>query len=111
MADTPAHWRVLWAATARDDLHAIISYIANDSVRAALDVLNKLEQAAARLESMPERGRVVPELATVGVHTYREAIQPPWRIIYRLSEDTVYILAVVDSRRNLADLLMARFLR
>ena len=60
---------------------------------------------------MPKRGRIVPELAAVGVHGCRELLPSPWRIIYRISEDMVYVLAVVDGRRNLGDLLLERFLR
>lgn len=106
-----AGFRVTWAETARADLQAIIDYIADARPQTALSVLGKLEHAAASLASMPERGRIVPELATVGVYGYRELIVSPWRIIYRVSKSTVYVLAVVDSRRDLADLLMERFIR
>jgi plasmid stabilization system protein ParE len=74
-------------------------------------VLDKVEQTAQGLTTLPMRGRVVPELATFGIHIYREIIMSPWRIIYRVSGKTVHVLAVVDGRRNLEDLLLERFLR
>jgi toxin ParE1/3/4 len=103
--------RVAWADAARADLEAIAEYIANDRLQTALSVLDRIERAAARLTRMPERGRTVPELAMIGVCGYRELVVPPWRILYRLSESTVHVLAVVDSRRDVADLLMERFVR
>lgn len=111
MARKRAVLPVEWAATARADLDAIIDYIAEDSVQAALSILGKFERAASRLATMPQRGRVVPELAAIGVHGYRELILSPWRIVYRVSESAVNVLAVVDSRRDLGDLLLERFVR
>lgn len=60
MARGTAAFRVEWAQTARADLEAIVGYIASDSVQNALSTLDKLEETAATLSAMPERGRVVP---------------------------------------------------
>ncbi|NLJ80801.1 MAG: plasmid stabilization protein, partial [Firmicutes bacterium] len=37
-------------------------------------------------------------------------VQTPWRIIYRVLEDKVVILAVIDASRNVADVLLERIL-
>lgn len=107
----PGRFRVQWAETARADLQSIVEYIAEDDIHAARSVLAKLEQTAQALTTMPLRGRVVPELDAFGIHVYRELVVPPWRIVYRISAKTVRVLAVVDSRRNLEDLLLERFMR
>jgi len=107
----PRRYGVEWARTACADLAAIIEYIARDDVAAARSVLEKLEQTAQSLTTLPMRGRVVPELAAFGIHVYRELIVSPWRMIYRVSGKTVHVLAVVDGRRNLEDLLLERFVR
>ena len=104
-------FKVKWADTAAIDLAAITDYIAADDVGAALLTLEKLEQTATRLTTMSLRGRIVPELAAYGIQIYRELIYPPWRIIYRITGKVVNVLAVVDSRRNLEDLLLERFVR
>jgi len=59
---------------------------------------------------MPNRGRVVPELKFYNIITYRELIVAPWRIIYRIENDTVYVLSIIDGRRNVEDLLLARLI-
>jgi plasmid stabilization system protein ParE len=104
-------FEVAWAEAARSDLAAIVEYIAAERVDSAICVLDKLERCAASLTIMPQRGRMVPELAAVGVRGYREIVCAPWRIVYRIAGRTVYVLAVVDSRRNLEDLLLDRLLR
>jgi toxin ParE1/3/4 len=58
---------------------------------------------------LPERGRIVPELREQGIILYREIILAPWRVIYRIVGQTVYVLAVLDARRNLEDILLDRF--
>ncbi len=104
-------FRVQWAETAARDLEELISYIAADSPLNAERILDKLEKRARTLESTPVRGRVVPELAHFGIRNWRELIVKPYRIIYRVDEDTTNVLAVLDGRRDLQDLLLERLIR
>ena len=46
-----------------------------------------------------------------GILTYRELIERPWRILYRVEANTVYVLALIDARRNVEDILLDRFVR
>ncbi len=104
-------FRVQWAEAAVRDLEELISYIAADSPLNAERILDKLEKRALTLESTPVRGRVVPELAHFGIRNWRELNLKPYRIIYRIDEDTVNVLAVLDGRRDLQDLLLERLIR
>lgn len=54
--------------------------------------------------------RVVPELQQIGIFKYREIIYKRWRIIFKI-ENQVYILLVVDSSRNLEDILFQRLVK
>jgi len=102
---------VRWTSTARLDLEDIIEYIAQDNINAALDVLDRIENRAAKLGDLTQRGRLIPELLDTGISHYRELIESPWRIIYRQIDQTVYIVAVLDSRRDLEALLLNRLTR
>jgi addiction module RelE/StbE family toxin len=104
-------YQVAWAAAAKNDLKQIVEYIAIDSPGNASQILKKIRQKASDLYAMPERGRIVPELKDQGIHTYRELIIAPWRMIYRISNTTVFVLAVIDSRRNVEDILLGRFVK
>jgi hypothetical protein len=42
---------------------------------------------------------------------YRELISSVWRIIYKVDNDSVYIMAIFDSRQNIEDLLLQKLLR
>jgi toxin ParE1/3/4 len=104
-------YSVLWAGSAEADLDDIIGYIAKDDPRVALRMLREIRRRAENLRSLPERGRIVPELHSQGVTSYRELTHRSWRIIYRIDGKTVHVLAVLDARRNIEDLLMDRLLR
>ena len=107
----PEYKQVLWTRTAREDLFEIIEYIKLDSVSIALQILEDIEAGVSRLSDFPEHGRVVPELKEQNVYRYREIIASPWRVIYRADHDKVYVMAVIDGRRDVADVLLNRQLR
>ena len=77
-------YQVLWSHTAQQDLTEIVEYIAQDSIGDALANLQKLETKAALLITLPNRGRIVPELLHTGISQYRELVSAPWRIVYRV---------------------------
>jgi addiction module RelE/StbE family toxin len=110
MAKTKSH-QVSWTHTAQQDLTEIINYIAQDSVDEALAILQKLETKAALLMTLPNRGRVVPELLHTGISQYRELISAPWRIVYRVENKQVLIMSVLDNRRDLQTVLLNRLAR
>ena len=105
-----SEYTVTWARSAEADLINIVEYIAIDSPRNALRVFNKIKKKAADLTFHPEKGRIVPELRDQGINQYRELIIAPWRIIYRVSDENVYVLSVIDSRQNVEDILLSRFI-
>lgn len=110
MAETKSY-QVLWTHTAQQDLIEIIDYIAQDNIVDALAILQKLETKAALLITLPNRGRIVPELLHTGISQYRELISAPWRIIYRIENRQVLVMAVLDSRRDLQTVLLGRLAR
>lgn len=101
-------YKINWANVAENDLIEIIEYISIDRPADALKILQKIKKMASNLYILPERGRVVPELQDQGILTYREIVIPPWRIMYRISDHDVYVLTVLDARRNVEDLLLKR---
>lgn len=106
-----APFAVAWAMTARDDLDEIIDYILARDPIAALCVNDHIESQANTLDHMPQRGRIVPELKFHGVTIYHELLIKPWRLLYRTEGKTVWVVSLLDGRRQLDDLLLERFLR
>jgi toxin ParE1/3/4 len=102
---------VFWAAVAENDLKEIIEFISVESPDNALKILKNIKEKASSLSTLPDRGRLVPELQDQGISQYRELVIPPWRLIYRMAEHEVYVLSVIDSRRNVEDILLKRLIQ
>ncbi|KJS17254.1 MAG: plasmid stabilization protein [Peptococcaceae bacterium BRH_c4b] len=107
---TKGTYQVFWTQTAQQDSKRIIEYIAADSEIQARRVYLAIKQKADNLRQMPLQERIVPELIYYSILTYRELISPPWRIIYKTEENKVWVLAVIDGRRNVEDILLDRFI-
>ena len=106
------NYHILWTETARKDMQDILLYIHQDNPVAARQTLKRIQTRAETLTQFPQRGRQVPELKDLALHhEYRELIEYPWRLIYRIDQQQVYILAILDGRRELNDLLHARLNR
>lgn len=102
---------VEWTVAASDDLNEILGYILARDPRHALKVNDDIGAKAEALDHMPQRGRIIPELKFHGVMNYRELLIGPWRLMYRIEGNTVWIVSLLDGRRQLEDLLLERFLR
>lgn len=110
MAEPTPH-SVLITAQAKQDLRAIVRYIAqHDSPAKAEHVLDKVLQTCNRLALQPDRGAWPPELLALGVRSYRQVHFKPYRVIYRVVGTSVVVLLIADGRRNLKTLLERRLL-
>ena len=78
--------------------------------RRAQHVLNRIEQAFRALSELPARGSYPAELLEFGIREYREVFFKPYRIIYRVKEEEVYVLVFADGRRDMRALLERRLL-
>ncbi|MEP7338521.1 MAG: type II toxin-antitoxin system RelE/ParE family toxin [Acidobacteriota bacterium] len=87
---------VAWSPEAIEDVDEIAEFIARASPRYASTVVDKLLDAARKLSTFPFAGRVVPE---VGNETIREKFVLDYRLIYRIHDEDVTILAVIHGKR------------
>jgi toxin ParE1/3/4 len=79
--------KVTWTAVAWSDLEDVADYIAKDTRYYAATFVREMRDAARSLEYLAERGRVVPEFSNP---TIRELFVRRYRLIYQVTEQTVY---------------------
>ena len=104
-------YTVKWIAAAKKDLEEIIEYIARDSIEIAIKKYEIIKETAQQLCLFPEQGRVIPELSRQNIVKYHELIISPWRLMYKIENTVVYVMAIIDGRRNIEDILLQRQLR
>jgi toxin ParE1/3/4 len=105
-------FRVLLTEDAALDLAEIHDDIAlRDSAEKAEYVLGQLRAVIESVAELPERGAYPKELLALGIRDYRETFFKPYRILYRVINDCVYVYLIVDGRRDLNGLLQRRLVR
>ncbi|MDL2267232.1 type II toxin-antitoxin system RelE/ParE family toxin [Desulfovibrio sp. OttesenSCG-928-G15] len=82
-----------------------------DGTEQAEAILARLERSAYSLEKLPMRGKLPNELVPFSNSKIRELQDTPWRIFYRVDGKDVFILAVLDGRRAIEELLLERLAR
>jgi toxin ParE1/3/4 len=104
-------YEVLLTAGAERDLEAIHVYVAGADGPASADrVLDRLLEMSERLAEIPERGTHPKELLALGIREYRQVFFKPYRVIYRVIADQVFITLIADGRRDMQSLLARRLL-
>jgi toxin ParE1/3/4 len=94
------------------DLEELYDYIDLHDVPGKADhVLKQIDKAFHSLSENPGRGAYPRELLSIGIREYREIFFKPYRILYRIIENKVYILLIVDGRREMQTLLQRRLLQ
>ncbi len=105
-------YRVVWSEAAIQDVESILGWImAHESPVAAAHVYELVTKRAETLAQAPDRGRVVPEIREMGIVDFRELIEPPYRICYRVHGRDAVIVSVLDGRRDLERVLVDRAMR
>ncbi|MBN2427530.1 MAG: type II toxin-antitoxin system RelE/ParE family toxin [Deltaproteobacteria bacterium] len=97
------------AARDLEDLYNFIEL--HDAPEKAGHVLEQIEQAFSRLAENLYRGPRPKELLAIGLRAYREIFFKPYRIIYRVMVEKVYVLVIADGRRDMQTLLQRRLLQ
>jgi addiction module RelE/StbE family toxin len=89
---------LIWAPRALEDLEALIEYISRDAPITARRFAQKLLSRVEILITHPHLGSYLPEDDS---QTYRELIQGNYRMIYRVENQRVLIVAVHHAARLL----------
>jgi plasmid stabilization system protein ParE len=104
-------YKVRIPKSVKKDIEEIVEYYLEDRPEYAQKIFEVLFERIKSLKTFPMKGRFVPELLEYNINEYREILESYWRIIYRIDGDIVEIFTVIDSRRNVQDLLVEKLKR
>src|SRR5690606_33961365 len=93
--------RLYLTKVAKQDLQAILAYIAQQRPQVADEVVDRLLSKCELLASHPLLGQVRAEFSG----DYRSFAVERWVVFYRVVQDGVEIHRVMDGARNIDDLL------
>ena len=89
--------KVIWSPTALADVDSIAEYVARDSPARAALLATQLVESTGLLASFPRAGRVIPEFA---IASRREIFAGPYRIMYWIRGNAIWITGVVHGARQ-----------
>jgi addiction module RelE/StbE family toxin len=97
--------KVIWSPETYEDLKGIFDFIARDSPSIAISFTERILAAIDRLIDFPLIG---PRIREWKRSPYRHVIVYPCRIIYRVEEDSVILIAIVHGARDLKRFMRQR---
>lgn len=104
-------FEVVLADVALSDIVGIDAWLTEqEGVEAADRVVEALFTSIESLTSYPDRGSVLPEFEGIVFPLYRQHIERGYRIVYRCTDDRVYVLAILHQRRDLQSAIRTRLI-
>jgi len=97
---------VIWSKDAADELAEIISYIKNHSGKiTASNIYKKITGKVNDASENAAGRRIAPLLKELGIVDIHQINVNPWVIYYRVENETMKIISIIDGRRNLEEIL------
>ena len=104
-------FEVRFTRAAEADLERLYDHLTEQGSPAIADaLLDAVLKKVEALERFPHRGSVPKELAGLGIRTFRQLVHSPYRIIYRVIGQEVFVMLGADGRRDMQALLEWRLL-
>jgi len=96
---------LIWTEPALYDLDAIADYIALDNPQAARQLVQRVFKHVEQLSKHPKSGSIPKELRGL---KYRQIVEPPCRVFYRIAQNRVVVLHVMRGEMHLPRRLLGR---
>jgi plasmid stabilization system protein ParE len=96
---------------AEEDLIEILDYFVDKNPDFISKLVKRIDTRLEELRQYPQKGRIVPELEKKSITDYRELIEGNYRIIYHIKERNVYVLSIIDGRRNFEEIIVTKLMR
>ena len=103
--------KIEWTPDGIDSLNEILDYYLDRAGEiVANTIYDKIMKKIELLELEEIKTKQTPELKNIGIFDIYELLINPWKIYYKISSDNkkVYILFVLDGRRNLEEILISK---
>ncbi|MCL2601633.1 MAG: type II toxin-antitoxin system RelE/ParE family toxin [Treponema sp.] len=103
--------KIIWSEDAGNELLEIISYIKKNSGKInAKNIHKKIMDTVIDASDNAEGRRISPLLRDFGIIDIHQINVNPWAIYYRVENNTMKIISIIDTRRNLEEVLYQKML-
>ena len=97
---------IIWSKDAGDELFDIISYIKyNTGKITAEKIYLKINKEIEKVTANAAGRRIAPMLRNFGIYNIHQINVSPWAIFYKVENERIEIISIIDQRRNLEEIL------
>lgn len=96
--------KITWSTNAKQDIKSIYDYIFTDSPSTADKIITKITDTISHIASFPDIGKTIP-LDIEQSENYQQIVVEYWSIIYLSESNNIKIITIIDTRRDLKDIL------
>ena len=89
---------VRWTIPARNDLVGVHSYMKDRNPNAAVEFAVRVRETIAKIVEFPRCGSRLKSVPLRG--EYRSIVLDYYRLIYRLDDDSIFIMRIWDCRQD-----------
>ena len=86
-------------------------YLMTVSEPVASELSDKLELALLQSAQLPERGKVIPQISQQSGRQYLQILPEPFRLIFRIEQQTEYVILLLHQRQSIQKALQNRLLQ
>jgi toxin ParE1/3/4 len=104
-------YKLVWSKDAGEEFFEIVSwYKYNVGINAARKIYVKINSQIKRLKEIPGIGKSAQVLKDIGVNDYRQIAIEHWLIYYKIENQNINIVSIIDGRRNLEEVLYKKII-
>ena len=102
---------IIWSEDAGNELLEIISFIKNNSGKIiAKNIHKKIKDKVKDASENAKVRRIAPLLKEFGITDIHQINVNPWLIYYRVENNVMKIISIIDMRRNLEEVLYKKII-
>jgi len=102
---------IIWSKDAGDESAEIISYIKyNTGKITAEKIYSKIIKEIKRISENPSAKRISPLLRDFGINYIHQFNINPWIIFYKIENNRMEIISIIDGRRNFEEILYTKMM-
>ena len=102
---------IIWSKDAGDELFEIISFIKYNTGRiTAKNIYEKINKEIKKASKNAAGRRIAPILLKLGKKNIHQFNINPWAIFYKVENNRMEIVSIIDQRRNLEEILYKKII-
>ena len=102
---------IIWSKDAGDELFKIISFIKyNTGKMVANSIYKKINNEVIKVSKNAVGRRIAPILRNFGINHIHQFNISPWSIFYKVENNRMEIVSIIDQRRNLEEILYEKII-